>query len=121
MNICTEFKEPLSILCQVTIWTRFGLYITKLKATVTLTFDGLISKCIGIMYILMTSVCAKFDEPRSILCQVIMVTRFGLYINRMTVTVTLTFDRMTSKSIRIIYTLTSMSMPNLMNLGQFCV
>ena len=121
MNICTEFKEPMSILCQVIIWTRFVLYIIKLKVTVTLTFDRLISKSIGIIYTPETNVCAKFDEPKSILCQVIIRTRFGLYINMLTVTVTLTLDRLTSKSIGIIYAPTRMSVPNLMNLGQFCV
>ena len=112
MNICTEFKETMSTLCQVIIWTRFGLYtcIINLKATVTLTFDGLISKSIGIIYTPVTNVCAKFDEPSSILCLAIMQTSFGLYINIMTVTVTLTFDRLTSKSI-------GMSLPNLMNLN----
>ena len=79
-------------LCQVIIWTRFGLYIIKLKATVTLNFDRLISKSIGIIYTPRTNVCAKFDEPRSILCLVNMRTRFGLYIKIMTFTVTLTFD-----------------------------
>ena len=92
MNICAEFEEPMSILCQLTIWTRFGLYIIKLKVTVTLTFDRLISKSKGFICTSETNVCAKFDKPRSILYQVIMRTRFGLYINITTVTVTLTFD-----------------------------
>ena len=121
MNICTEFEEPMSILCQVIIWKRFGLYLIKLKATVTLNFHGFISKCLRIIYTPGTNLCAKFDEPRSILCLVNMRTRFGLYTKMMTVTVTLTFDHLTSKSIGIIYTLTHMSVPNLMNLGQFCV
>ena len=116
MNISTEFEEPMSILCQVIIWTRFGLYIIKLTATVTLNFDGLISKSIGIIYTPGSNVCANFDKPRSILCLVNMQTRFGLYIKIMTVTVTLTFDQLTSKSIGIIFTLTYMSVPNLMNL-----
>ena len=112
--------------------------------TVTLTFDRLISKSLGIIYTLdkclfqiwrtyvnsesiyhpdkvwsiyqhveglcdldlwqidlkinrdhlhsNTNVCTKFDEPRSILCLVIIWTRFGLYINMWTVTVTLIFD-----------------------------
>ena len=50
MNICTEFEEPMSILRQVIIWTRFGLNIIKRMVTVTLTFDELISKSIGIIY-----------------------------------------------------------------------
>ena len=58
----------------------------------TLSFDGLISKSIGIIYTPGTNVCAKFDKPRSILCLVNMRTRFGLYIKIMMVTVTLTFD-----------------------------
>ena len=121
MSICKEFEESMSILCHVIIWTRFGLHMIKMNATVILTFDRLISKSIGIIYTLETNVCVKFDEPKSILCLVIMRTKFGLKINIMTVIVTLTFDRFTSRSIGIIYTPTSMSVPNLMNLGQFCV
>ena len=64
MNICTELEELMSILCQVNIWTKFVLYIIKLKVTVTLTFDGLMTKPIGIIYTPETNVCAKFDEPR---------------------------------------------------------
>ena len=83
MNIWTEFEEPTSILCQVIIWTRFGRYIIKLKVTVTLTFDRLISKSRGIIYIPPeTNACAKFDEPMSILCLVNMQTWTGLYICR---------------------------------------
>ena len=109
INICTEFEEPLSILCKVIIWTRFGLYIIKLKATLTLNFYGLISKSIGIIYTPGTNVCAKVDKPRSVLCLVNLQTRFGLYIKIMTVTVTLTFDQLTSKSIGNCYTLTQIS------------
>ena len=43
MNICTEFEGPRSILSVVIIRTGFGLNIIKLKTTVTLTFDRLIS------------------------------------------------------------------------------
>ena len=68
-----------------------------------------------------THVCAKFDKSWSILCLVIIRTRLGLYVNMLKVTVTLTFDRLTSKSIVIIYTPRRMSVPNLRNLGQFCV
>ena len=118
MNICTEFEEHMSILCQDIIWTRFGLYIITLKATVTLNFDVLISKSIGIIYTPGTNLCA---EPRSILCLVNMQTRFGLYIKIMRVTVTLNFVQLASKSIGIIFTLTHMPVQNLMNLGQFCV
>ena len=110
----------MSILCQVIIWTRFVLYIIKLKVTVTFTFDRLISKSIGIIYTPETNVCAKFDEPKSILCLVIR-TRFGLYINMLKITVTLTFDQLTSKSIGIICTPRCMSVPNMTNLSQFCV
>ena len=110
MNICIKFEEPID---------RFGLYIIKLEVTVTLTFDRLISESIGIIYTPKTNVCAEFDKLRSILCLVIMQTRFGFYINIMTVTVTLTFDTLTSKSIGITYILTCISVPNLMNLGQF--
>ena len=81
----------------------------------TLTYDGWMSKSIGIIYTPETNVCAKFDESRSISYLVIMQTRFSLYINIMT------FDRLTSESIGMIYTPTCMSVPILMNLGQFCV
>ena len=116
MNKCTEFEEPMSILCQVIIWTRFGLYIIRLKASMKLNFDGLISKSIEIIYTPGTNVCAKFDKSRSTLCLVNMRTRFGLYIKIMKVTATLTFNQFTSKSIWIIYTPTHMSVQNLMNL-----
>ena len=33
MIICKEFEGPRSILSVVIIWTIFGLYIIKLKAT----------------------------------------------------------------------------------------
>ena len=96
------------------------LYIIKLKATVTLNFERSMSNSIGIIYTPGTNVCDKFYKPRSIRCQVYMQTSFGLYIKIMTVTVTLTFDQLTSKSIGIICTLTHMSVPNLMNVGRFC-
>ena len=67
-----------------------------------------------------TNNCTKFEEPRSILCLVIIRTRFGPCINMLTVTVTLTFVLLNSKSIGIIYTSRRMSVPNLTNLGQFC-
>ena len=127
MNICTEFEEPMSILCQVIIWTRFGLYIIKLKATVTLNFDGLISKSIGIIYTPGSNLYSKFDEPRSFLCLVNMRTRltcdkvWSIYQNNIKVTMILNFYQITSKSIGIIYNLTHMSVSNLTNLGQFCV
>ena len=68
-----------------------------------------------------THVCAKFEEPRSILCLVIIRTRFGFYVNMLTVNVTLAFDQLTSKSIGIIYTPRRRSVPNSRSLGQFCV
>ena len=68
-----------------------------------------------------THVSAKFDDTRPILCLVVIMTRFGVYVNMLTVTVNLTFDRLTSKLIRIIFTPTPRSVPNLMNLGQFYV
>ena len=119
-NVCTKFDEPRSILCLVIIRTRFGLYIKMLTVTVTLTFERLISKSKGIIYT-NTNVCTKCDEPRSILCLVITGTRFGLYSNMLMVSVTLTFDRLISLLIRIIYTPIQMSVQNLTNLGQFCV
>ena len=121
MNIYTEFKELLSILCQVIIWTRFGLYTNMLTVSVALTFDGLISKSIRIIYTPKTNVCAKFHEHRSILYRVIMRTRFWSICQNNDVTVTLTFDGLSSKSKGIIYTPTCMSVPNLTNLDQFCV
>ena len=105
-----------SQLCVFILCTMFGLYIIRLKATVTLTFNRLISKSIG-----SSTLQYKFEEPWSILCLVIIQTRFGLYVNMLMITLTLTFDRMTSKSIGFIYTLRSMSVTNLTNLGQFCV
>ena len=87
-----------SQLCIVIMCTVFCLYIINLMAN--------------------KNVCAKFEEPRSILCLLIIWTRFGLYVNMLMVTVTLTFDRLTSKSIGIIYTPRRMSVPNLTNLGQ---
>ena len=39
-----------------------------------------------------TNVCAKFDKPWLILCPIIIRARFGLYVNMLKVTVTLTFD-----------------------------
>ena len=130
--------------CLVLMCTMFSLYIIKLKATVTLIFNGLISKSIGFIYTLIQmsvpdlrnpgqlfvyiypykvwsisqyvdghrdldlcpidlkinlnhlhlkmQVCAKFEEPRSIPCFVIIQTMFGLYVNMLTVTVTLAFD-----------------------------
>ena len=68
-----------------------------------------------------TNACAKFDKPRSILCLLIIQTRFGLCVNMLTVSVTSTFDQLTSKSMEIIYTPRLMSVPNLTNLGQFSV
>ena len=68
-----------------------------------------------------THACAKSDKPRSILCLVIIRTRFDLYVNMLKVTVTLTFDRLASKSIGIMYYPIQMSLPNLRNLGQFRV
>ena len=67
------------------------------------------------------NICTEFEEPMLIMCQVIIWTRFGLFTNMLTVSVTLTFDRMISKLIGIIYTPIQMSSPNLTNLGQFCV
>ena len=64
-----------------------------------------------------THVCAEFDEPRSIQCLVIYTT-FGLYINMLMVTVTLTLDVSISKSIGIVYTPRQMSVSNFTKL--FC-
>ena len=96
------------------------MYVSILIVTVTFTFDRLTSKSIGIIYT-KTHVCAKFDKPRSIPCLVIIRTRYCLYVNMLKVTVTLSFDGLTSKSIGIIYNPRRMSVPNLTNLGVFCV
>ena len=58
-----------------------------------------------------THICTKFDKPRPILCLVIIWTRFGLYVNMLKVTVTLTLDTLISKSIGAIYTPIQMSVP----------
>ena len=111
----------MPILCYVIVRTRFVLYIIKLKVTVTLIFHGLILKSIWIINTRETNVCAKFEKPKSILCLVIIRTRFGLYVNMLTDTVTLTCDQLTPKSIGVIYTPTHMSALNLINLGQSSV
>ena len=119
-NVCAKFEESRSILWLVIIWTRFGLYqfvdghcdLDLYPIDLKINRDHLHPK---------THVCAKFNKPRSILCLVIIRTRFGLYVNMLKVTVTLTFNRLTSKSIGIIYTPRRMSVPNLRNLCQFCV
>ena len=49
MNLCKECEGPRSILCEVIVYTRFGQYIITLKATVIGTFDGVISKSIGVI------------------------------------------------------------------------
>ena len=121
MIIRTEFEEPMSILCQVIIWTRFGLYIIKLKVIVTLTFEGINLKSPRDHLNSRKNVCVKFDKPLSLLCLVIIRTRFGLYTNILMVSVTLTFDRLISKSIWIIYTSIQMSVLNFTEIGQFCV
>ena len=50
-----------------------------LKVTVTLTFLPIDLKIIRDHLHPETHVCAKFEESRSILCLVIIRTRFGLY------------------------------------------
>ena len=119
-NVCVKFEESRSILCLVIIRTRFGLYqYTDVQCDLDLY---LIDLKIDKEHLQQnTNVCAKFEEPRSILCLLIIRARFGLYVNMLMVTVTLTFDPLTSKSNAIIYTPRCMSVPNLTNLGQFCV
>ena len=114
MNVCTEFTETMSTLCLVTMSTRFGLYIIKLKATVHRDLDLWWINLKRDHLHFRSNVCAKFDKPRSILCLLIIRTGFGLYVNIVMVTVT-------QKSIGIIYTLRRMSVPCLTNLGQYCV
>ena len=89
MNICTEFEGPKSVLSVVIIWTKFCLYNIKQKATLTLTFDGLISKSIGIIYT-PRQICGPNLANLEQFCLVIIQTRFCLYINMIMVTVTLT-------------------------------
>ena len=115
MQVCAKYDKPRSILCLVIIPTRFGLYQYvdgHCDLDLKINRDCLHPKM---------HVCAKFDKPRLILCLVIIRTRFGVCQYVDIVTVTLTFDRLTSKSIGIIYTARRMSVPNLTNLGQFCV
>ena len=89
--VCAKFDKPRSILCLVIIRTRFGLYqyvdgqcdLDLWPINLLINRDYLHPK---------THICAKFDKPRSILCLVIIRTRFGLYVNMLKVTVTLTFD-----------------------------
>ena len=119
-NVCAKLEESRSILCLVIIRRRFGLYqyvdghcdLDLYPIDLKINRDHLHPK---------THVCAKFDKPRSILCLVIIWTMFGLYVKMLKVTVTLTLDRLTSKSIGIIYTQRRISVPNLRNLGQCCV
>ena len=120
MHVCAKFHNPRSILCLAIIRTRFGLYqyvdghydLDLKQIDLKINRDHLHHE---------THVCAKFDNPRSILCLLIIQSRFGLYVSKLIVTVTLTFDRLTSKSMGIIYTLRCMSVPNLRNLRKFCV
>ena len=62
-----------------------------LTVIVTLTFDRLTSKSIWIIY---SPKCMSVPDLRNLgqLCLVIIQTRFGLYVNMLTVTVTSTFD-----------------------------
>ena len=120
--ICAEFEEPRSILCLVIIWARFGLYIIKLKVTVTLTFDRLTSKSIGIIYTPRHKCLCQIEQPYiNSLSSYHSDKVWSIYTNMLTVSVTMTFDSLISKSIVIIYTPIQMSVPNLTNLGQFCV
>ena len=118
--VCAKFDKPRSMLCLVIIQTKFRLYqyvdghcdLDLWLIDLKINRDHLHPE---------THVCAKFNKPRSILCLVNIRTRWGFYVKILKVTVTLTFDRLTSKSIRIIYTPRRMSVPNLTNLGQFYV
>ena len=65
-------------------------------------------------------VCAKFHNPRSILCLAIIRTRFGLY-QYVDGHYDLDLKQIDLKIIGIIYTMRRMSVPNLTTLGQFCV
>ena len=67
-----------------------------------------------------TNVCAKFEESRSIVGLVIIQTKFGLY-QYVDGHCDLDHYAIHLKSIGIIYTPRRMSLPNLRNLGQFCV
>ena len=119
-NVCAKFEESGSILRLVIIQTRSGLnqYVDVQCDLDLYPIDLKINR--DHLHPEM-HVCAKFDKPTSILCLVIIWTRFGLHVNMLKVTVTLTFDWLTSKSIGIIYTQRRMSVPNSRNLGQFCV
>ena len=99
MNICTEFEEHMSILCLVIIWTRFGRYIIKLKAAVTLTLHRLLSKSIGIIYTQRKLFVPNLTNLGEFCVLVIIWTRLGLYINMFTVTVAMTFDQLTEMNV----------------------
>ena len=66
-------------LCAFIMCTMFCQHIINLKATVTLTFDGLISKLIGIIY---TPIQMSVPNLRNLgqLCLLIIQARFGLYV-----------------------------------------
>ena len=92
LNVSANFDKPMSIPCLVTIRTRFGLYTNMLTVFVTLNFDILISKSIGIIYTSIQKSVPNLMNVGQFCVLVIFRTRFGLYINMLTVTVTLTFD-----------------------------
>ena len=111
--VCAKFDKPRSMLCLVIIQTRFGLYqyvdgycdLELWPTDLKINRDHLHPK---------KHVCAKFDKPWLILCLVIFPDKVWTILM---VTVTLTFAKLTSKSIGIIYTPRPMSVPNLTNLG----
>ena len=136
-NVCTKFDELRSILCLVIIRTISGLYINMLTVTVTLTFDRLTSKSIGIIYT-PRQMSATFEEPTSILCLVIIILsiyqhvdghcglslrRFNLkiYKNHLNFTTNVCDNFGEPRSKEIINTPRHMSAQNLTNLSQFSV
>ena len=84
-------------------------YIFDWKTTVTLTFDGLISKSIGKTRQKCVPNLTNLDQ----FCLVNTWTKFGQFINILMVSVTLTFGRLTLKSTGTIYTTRRISVQNL--------
>ena len=91
MGLCVLYYVEYSLYSVKKVGFFYLGWNYTLKATVTLTFDGLMSKSVGIIYTPI-QLSAKFEEPRSILCLLVIWARFGLYVNMLKVTVTLTFD-----------------------------
>ena len=91
-----KFDKPMLIPCLFIIRTRFGLYTNMLMVSVTLTFDRLILNLIGIIYTPIQMSVLNLTNL-SQLCVYLSSTQGLVYINVLTVTVTLTFDQLTTE------------------------